>query len=375
MTQLAYILAGEPSGDKIAAALMRACKGTTEFHGIGGPLMKAEGLGGDRDYTALQIMGLAEALHNYRALKQLMQQLVDEACALRPDVIYTIDAKAFSLRFAKALRARMKQEGWQAKLVHVVAPTIWAYGAGRRHAFENSFDALLCLFPMEMGLFDKDKLTTKFIGHPAAYQMAHPDREMPRENKRLLLLPGSRASEITSLLPIFLRTISKIQGDRALCVSLVTIERQRALVEKLVAASGVDIAVITGQDALNQAFQTHDLMLAASGTVTLEAALAGMPGLVAYKLNPLVAGLMRMRFKQKDPVLPNIILQKEIYPFFFQSQVNEQTLSEQIATMLDDGDLLAKMTANARELKECLTNSAPSFEDAIASALNKINKA
>lgn len=372
MARLAYILAGEPSGDKIAASLMRSQKASYEFHGIGGPLMAAEGLKTHHDYSQLQIVGLGDAIRHYGALKKLLNHLVDEVSRLRPEVIYTIDAKGFSLRFARAVKQRMTQEGWHAQLVHLVAPTIWAYGKGRAKAFEEAFDAMLCLFPMEKGCFDEKALKTAYIGHPAAYH-AQRDRQAPHNTpQKCLILPGSRKSEITALLPIFLGAAKNLQSRLDVHFTIVTIEAQRALISDIIRQSGVSVSLLTGQEALDEGFATHHIMLGASGTVTLEAALAGIAGIVAYRLNPLVALLMKRRFYQSDPVLPNIILQEEVYPFAFQREVNAAHLADLLHEMIRDNDREGRLARQSLELRARLTNGASDFEGAIKAALEEI---
>ena len=363
----AYILAGEPSGDRLAASLMRSHRDEIgSWHGIGGPLMTAEGLQSSASYEGLQIIGLMAALRSYRQLKSLLNHLVEEACALRPDVIFTIDAKAFSLRFAKALRQRMAQEGWSAPIIHMVAPTIWAYGAGRRHAFEDVFDGMLCLFPMERSAFDTTKVKIGYIGHPAAYE-AH---MTPAPSKKILILPGSRSSEISTLLPVFLETANAVSQIQGLRLTIATLPDRAEQVENIVNAFGIEADLITEMARVRQAMATHDIMIAASGTVTLETALCALPGIVAYRLNPLLGFMMRHRFYQSDPVLPNIILQDTLYPFFFQSKVTAKAMQDKLISMMEDYESVqANSAKQAQNLRQSLRTDAPSFEDAIKRAL------
>lgn len=371
MKAKAYILAGEPSGDRLAASLMRSQKGQYHFQGIGGPLMHEAGLQSNHDYEALQVIGLFEAVRQYRSLKRLLNALVDEVCALRPDVIFTIDAKAFSLRFARALKERMALEGWQAPLIHMVAPTIWAYGAGRKTAFEQAFDGMLCLFPMEIGAFDADKIATKFIGHPAAYQQALPRPKNRSKPLKLLLLPGSRTREIETLLPAFLEAVDMMRQSQEVSLTIATIEAQRPLIRHILGSDNAT-PLVSGESALKDSFATHDMMMAASGTVTLEAALAAIPGLVAYQLHPLIAFVMKQRFHHADPVLPNIILGAVAYPFFFQGQARAKPLAAGLQRLSDDKGLDTVMAAQSAQLRACLKADAASFEEAIAEALDEM---
>ena len=371
MKKAAYILAGEPSGDKLAGCLMRSQQDKYRFYGIGGPLMHELGLQSNHDYEALQVIGLFDALKQYRSLKQLLNALVDEVCTLRPEVIFTIDAKAFSLRFARAVKARMASEGWHAPLIHMVAPTIWAYGAGRKASFEEAFDGMLCLFPMEIGVFDADKIVTKFIGHPAAYQKALPRPKQRSKPLKLLLLPGSRAREIDTLLPAFLEAVAIMREDQEVSVTIATIAAQIPQIKHII-GNDSDVLIVIGEDALKDSFASHDMMMAASGTVTLEAALAAIPGIVAYQLNPLIAFVMKRRFLHADPVLPNIILGERLYPFFFQNQARAKPLAGALQRLRHDegaDDLIAGQSAR---LRQSLLAEQPSFEDAITKALDEM---
>ena len=371
MRGAAYILAGEPSGDRLASYLMRSQQKNYQFYGIGGPLMHEAGLQSHRDYEALQVIGLFDALKNYMSLRQLLKALVDEVCALRPDVIFTIDAKAFSLRFARAVKQRMAREGWHAPLIHMVAPTIWAYGAGRKAAFEEAFDGMLCLFPMEVGAFDADKIVTKFIGHPAAYQSAIGRPKKRSKPLKLLLLPGSRTREIETLLPEFLEAVAMMRQNQEILLTIATIDAQTPLITHMLGTEN-SASLVVGDKALKDSFASHDIMMAASGTVTLEAALASIPGIVAYQLNPLIAFVMRRRFQHADPVLPNIILGEIAYPFFFQDQARAKPLALALQRLCDDKGADKTLSAQSTQLRKDLQTGVASFEEAIARALDEM---
>ena len=367
MTEKAFIIAGEPSGDNLAASLMRSQKERYEWHGMGGPAMMKEGLSPLADYSALHVLGIFQALSRYQSLKSLLNKLVDDACTLRPSVIFTIDAKAFSVRFAKAMRQKMAEQGWHAPIIHMVAPTIWAYGEGRKDAFEEHFDGMLCLFPMEQGLFDETAVKIGYVGHPSAYQEPI-SRQIDTKKRRLLLLPGSRRREVETLLPLFLKTAQILSQEKPLSTSIVTTTAMEPLVSRFVGDNDVQIYESEGQ--LQKQMATHHLCLAASGTVTLESALSALPGIVAYKLNPILGLIMRWRFKQKDPILANIILQNETYPFCFQSQVNATHMANLLGAQFANFDAVnSQMAQHAASLRQSLRPYECDFETAIATAI------
>ena len=161
MTSRLFILAGEASGDVLAAQLMHAVgkvKGPVAWSGIGGPHMKEAGLTSSEEMGQLSIIGISDALAALPRLHRLADRLIDQVLDTRPDIVFTVDSKAFSVRFAKRLRKRLSGGAWQPQLIHMVAPTIWAWGEWRKKVFEQTFDGLLCLFPFEPELFDQTQI-------------------------------------------------------------------------------------------------------------------------------------------------------------------------------------------------------------------------
>ena len=199
------MLAGEPSGDRLGADIMRALTskfGKLRWCGMGGPDMQACGLNSSEDMSQLSIIGIGAALASIIRLNKLADRLIAQIDSQRPDYIFTVDSKGFSVRFATRLRRYLANGTYQPRIIHVVAPTIWAWGAWRKRNFETAFDAMLCLFPFEPELFDTDKLALAYMGHPVGW---HRQRPIPDSPVQIALLPGSRASEIRHLLPLFLQ--------------------------------------------------------------------------------------------------------------------------------------------------------------------------
>lgn len=369
----AFILAGEVSGDKLAASLMRAqSQKITKWTGVGGPAMAAEGLEAIANYEELHIIGICDALLSYRRLKHLLNHIVTTICEARPAVIYTVDSKGFSLKLAQTLRSKMKEQGWSAPIIHMVAPTIWAYGAGRKDVFAQAFDEMLCLFPQEAPLWDDTNLKTHFIGHPAAYQARIPSRHKD-DICQLLLLPGSRKSEIEACLPTFLDAVTRLSSHFACEMTIATTEAMAPLLTKIVENQTIpiSISIVTGRDSFQQAVGTSHLMMAASGTVTLETALSGLPGVTAYRLNWLTTLIMKQRFKLADPILPNILLGKALYPFFLNQDAKAELLAQHLAQMWQNyPEVISHHQEAAKQLQKALTGKYASFEDAIQQALS-----
>ena len=167
-----FIMAGEPSGDRLAASIMRALNGAfgrQQWIGVGGPAMKGEGLDCWIDMDELTVFGVSDAAKNYRRLSRLANELVEKVAGAKPRLVLTVDAKGFSFRFAARLRRRMTAAGWSAPVIHTVAPTVWAWGEWRKKRLVDVLDGLLCLFPFEPDYFTPLGIDAKFIGHPEAF--------------------------------------------------------------------------------------------------------------------------------------------------------------------------------------------------------------
>ncbi|MBT6416078.1 lipid-A-disaccharide synthase [Candidatus Puniceispirillum sp.] len=380
-----FILAGEPSGDALAASMMVAIEkkyGKQSWIGVGGEKMLAQGLTPLSDMDQLSIFGFSAVLSAYSKLSSLANDLVVQIIAHQPKLVMTVDAKGFSIRLAARLKRRMAQANMQMPIVHTVAPTVWAWGAWRRHKFARNLDGLLCLFPNEPAFFDGLDVKASFIGHPEAWAIkpvsspvSHKRKatlEPPKQSRtiqqHLCLLPGSRRSEVALLLPRMLLALDILRDRNAeIQVSLPTVSNVKNQVEHLCA--GRDITINTGRDAFIAAMTSADAMLAASGTVTLQTALHAMPGVVCYATSPLSAFIGRRLVKMDNVVLPNALLGRPIYPFLFQEQATPQALAAAVQTVFDDPEVRSDATRNAKALTSLLRGNGSSFDDMVAIAM------
>ncbi|MGC6453839.1 MAG: lipid-A-disaccharide synthase [Candidatus Puniceispirillaceae bacterium] len=377
MTAPVFILAGEPSGDRLAASLMKAVNdrfGQQSWIGVGGSAMRAEGLVGDIDMEALTVFGFGAALAAYPRLSRLADRLVADIVKARPRLVVTVDVKGFSLRLAKRLKRRMSQLGWSAPVVHCVAPTVWAWGEWRRHRVARSVDGLLCLFPFEPAYFEPLGVKAHFIGHPEAFNPIYDRLPAPRSGAplHLTLLPGSRHSEIRHLLAPMLEAFKLVRAMRpGITATIPTLPRlapqiaascERHGLEQLVSVDQTDGSLFSSLDRSQAA-------LAASGTVTLQTALYGVPGVACYGAPPLSAFIGRRLVRMDRVVLPNALLGREVYPFLFQEAATPQAMADGILAVVADGDAKTRARASARELRDLLRGGAISFEDRIAAAM------
>ena len=374
-----FILAGEPSGDRLAASLMNAVNnawGAQDWIGVGGPAMQGEGLLTDIDMDALTIFGFGAALAAYPRLSRLADRLVDRVMVARPRAVITVDVKGFSLRFAARLKRRMASAGWSAPIIHCVAPTVWAWGAWRRHRVARSVDGLLCLFPFEPDWFTKLGVKTSFIGHPEAFNPAYdsPRRPDPDVPKHLVLLPGSRRSEIRHILPPMLAALGGLQDRHpGLTASIPTLPRLAAGIEAACAASPVagDVSIDSGDGALFSSLARGNAVLAASGTVTLQTALYGVPGVACYVAPPLSAFIGRRLVRMDQVILPNALLERDVYPFLFQKAATPAAMMAALDKVLDDDGARRRSARDAAALRDMLRGGSDRFGDGVVSSLTE----
>lgn len=350
-----YVIAGEPSGDVIGARLIEALRagGDIEVSGIGGPEMATAGLESLFPYGELAIMGLTEVLPNVPQILRRMRKTARDIERRQPDVIVTIDSPGFVFGVIRRLKSR------NCARVHYVAPTIWAWRAGRVKKFRKHFDHLLALFPFEPPLFEAAGLDCTFVGHPIAEGAvasgdgpAFRQRHGIREDEQVLcLLPGSRRGEVSRLGPIITEVMASIaKSDADVRVVVPAAPNVRDAVEKLSGSWGPNVLVVDGAGERYDAFAAADLALAASGTVTLELAYAGVPTVVIYQLGKVTGAIARRMIRIKHASIVNIVAGRLIFPEFLQSRCRPGPVSQSLHALLDDRVSARRMGQDAQAI-------------------------
>lgn len=316
-----FLLAGEPSGDRLGAALMAGLKTLrpeVEFHGIGGPLMQAEGLTSLFPMEELAVMGIAEVLPKYLHLKRRIRETAQAALACQPAAVITIDSPDFSFRVAKLVKAA--QPGL--RTIHYVAPSVWAWRPGRAAKMAQYIDHVLALLPFEPPYMTAVGMTCDFVGHPVVSEsLATPEEAAAMHAEGtgplLLALPGSRRSEVTRLAPVFGAVVARMVATHpGLRVALPTVRGVADLVRDLTTSWPVRPEIITDAARKSVAFAAADLALAASGTVSLELAANHCPMVIAYDMSPISMWLMRRMALIDTVTLVNLVSETRIIPEF-----------------------------------------------------------
>jgi len=352
---LIYLIAGEPSGDRLGARLMAALKaelhGPVRFRGIGGEMMEREGLVSQFPITDLAVMGLAEVLPRLPLLLRRIRETVDDVATHRPAILVTIDAPDFGLRVARKVRARTNANDMRIPLLHYVAPSVWAWKASRARKMAGYLDGVMTLLPFEPNYFKRVGLAADFVGHPVL-ESAIGDADgwgfrsrhgLAPDARVVCLLPGSRAGEIDRLMPI-LRQTTELLGDRFpdLTYLIPTVSHMEARVRKLLAGWSRQPIVVTGEADKFSAFAASNVAIAASGTVALELAMARIPNVIIYKMNPLTSWLARKIVKSKYVNLVNILLDEEAVPELLLENCRPEWIADEAGRLLSDADAIGR---------------------------------
>ena len=335
-----YIIAGEQSGDVLGARLIRALRAERsglEFSGIGGPRMEELGFHSLFPMRELAVMGLLEVLPKLRTLRRRLQETIADIHARKPDVLVTIDSPGFTLRVLKACP--------EIKRVHYVAPQVWAWKPKRVHEFPGLWDRLLCLLPFEPDWFAQHGLEGRFVGHPvlesgadtgnaARFRARH---AIAADAPVLILMPGSRRSEVPRLLPVFAQTLERLAPRLPGLVPVVPVAS--AVADTVRAATSgwkVPPVIVTELDDKHDAYAAAAAALTKSGTSTLELALAGVPMAVTYRVNPLTAMIARRMIKIPHVAMVNLLAGREIVPELLQENCTPEKLAQTVETLIRD---------------------------------------
>lgn len=341
---LIYLLALEPSGDALGAKLMTALRtatrGEVQFAGVGGNQMGRQGLSTLFAPDELAILGLFEVLPKARLVFRRVKEVLADIERRQPDILVTIDSWGFTGRVHKALTQREST----LKRVRYVAPQVWAWRPGRAKQLAQWIDHLLTLFPFEPQYFEKYGLESTWVGHPVVepFEQASDSARfrskfgLPPEGFVLAVLLGSRKSEIERLSPIFGDTVRRLaRRFPSLEVVIPTLSGVEADVRQWSQSLPVAAHIVVDELDRRDAVAASSVALAASGTITLELAMASVPHVIAYKVNPVSAFVFRRLAKTRYVNLINVLLDRAAVPEFLQQQCRADLLEKAIAELLE----------------------------------------
>ncbi len=343
-----FLIAGEPSGDRLGGALMeglgRLAPGS-RFLGVGGPGMSAQGLRSLFPMEELSVMGLGEVLPRYFALKRRIRQTAAAIIEQAPDVVVTIDSPDFVLRVLAICRAARPD----LPVVHYVAPTVWAWRPGRAAKMAPLVDHVLALFPFEPPYMHAAGMSCDFVGHPAVAEplatigeaLDFRDRHGIGAAPMVLVLPGSRRSEIERLAPRFGETLRLVLARRPEAhVVLPAVAAQAGRIRAAIADwPGAPLLLEEGAVPAGEkraAFAAADVALAASGTVSLELAANSVPMVIAYDARLISQLVARLLLRIDSASMPNIITGTRAIPEFLFENCRPAPMAQALLALLDD---------------------------------------
>ncbi len=361
---LLYLVAGEASGDILGARLMEALAArdlSLRFAGIGGARMQARGLVSLFPMEELSLMGLAEVLPSLARLIRRMRETEADILAKRPAALVTIDAPSFTLRLA----GRVRPKG--IRTIHYVAPQVWAWRPWRVKRIARAVDQLLCLLPFEPEFFAKAGIDARFVGHPILEGAVAGDGAALRhrhgigpEAPVLAVMPGSRSGELARHLPVFGDAIALLRS-RVPDLAPLALSLPRHAVR--IASAWPDVTVIETDQGKRDVLAAATAALVKSGTSSLEVALASVPQVVAYRVNPLTAQIVRRLVKIEHASLVNLLASRPAIPELIQEACTPERLAGALAPLLTDRMASAAQRAAYAELRAALSapgGSAPS---------------
>jgi len=332
------LLAGEASGDNLGAGLMAALCEKTQNHvsfcGIGGAAMQEQGLQSLFPMSDLSVMGIMEVIPRVPLILRRLAQTVAMIENTRPDILVTIDSPDFCFRVAK----RLHQRGiYVPKMVHYVAPTVWAWRPERAKKVAALYDGILCLYPFEPPYFEAEKMDAAFVGHPVmnhyqpdnpAGQLMREDLKIPHDATVLGVLFGSRIGEINRMGPVLREALARYTAThKNLHIIAPTFLALKPQVKNLLQQIPCKTYVVTDQTRKWDYFAAMDRALATSGTVGLELAVAGVPHIIGYKVTRLTHMMVKNKITSKYAHLANILLDDLAVPEFIQDQCRPELMA------------------------------------------------
>lgn len=375
MPKLACV-AGEPSGDLLAAPVLSALNqipdmSGLEVYGIGGPRMQAEGMRSDWPMETLSVRGYVEAIKQLPAILKLRKELIAHLLGEgRPDVYLGIDAPDFNL----GVELQLRKAG--IPTLHFVSPSIWAWRAGRIKKIAQAVERMLCIFPFETEIYDRAGVASTYVGHPLASDIPlEPNTGAAREkiaktlNIRsvaldglaIAVLPGSRSSEIELIAPVFFDTMrllaQRLKGQSLhFLIPVATPQLREPLEQLLLQTQNInpDIQIHLLDGMADEVLEASDVVLIASGTATLQAALWKKPMVISYKVPWLTAQIMKRQGYLPYVGLPNILCGEFVVPELLQDEATPEKLAQAILGWLENPVKANQLKARFTQMHETL---------------------
>jgi lipid-A-disaccharide synthase len=342
-----FLIATEESGDRLGSSLMKVLRqrlgGAVRFEGVGGQSMAREGLASLFPIEELSIMGLAAVVKQLPKILRLIRETATAVTEASPDIFVIIDSPDFTHRVARRVRARDPS----IPIIDYVSPSVWAWRPGRARAMVRYVDHVLALLPFEPEAYRRLRgPPCSYVGHPLIEQIGQlrpgADEQVRRDAQPpvLLVLPGSRRSEINHHVAVFGETLGLLHAqDEAFELILPTMPHLQDAVAQAVKSWPVQPRVVVGDKEKRAAFRIAHAAFVKSGTATLELAIAGVPMVAAYKVGAVEAAIMRRAIRTSSVILANLVIGENVVPEFIQEDCTPQRLLPALREILTDSPL------------------------------------
>ena len=339
-----FILTGEASGDKLASKVISILKKNTtdiEYLSVGGENLKSLGIKSIYNLNEITYLGFTRVLLNIFKIKKKINYTVNKIIEFNPDILFSVDSPDFTLRVAK----KVKKIKPSIKIIHFVAPQVWVWRENRIKKFKNFLDHVLLLFPFEKKYFDTHNINSTFIGHPLLEEIKENkfdiNQIIKKDKKIFSIFPGSRISEINTLMPILFKFI-KMMNEKYKDFFFVfhsTLEHVK-LIQNLILKEGIiNCSAIADEKIKSHVLNSSFFAVAKSGTISLEISNAKVPSVIIYKMGFINFLIIKMLVKVKFANIINIAANKEIIPELLQSNCNPLNIFKKVESLLDDENL------------------------------------
>jgi lipid-A-disaccharide synthase len=376
-----YLVAAEASGDRLGASLMAALKRKSpaiSFFGVGGDAMEAQGLASAYSMSDLAVFGFGDVVKSYARLKRRIRETADDIVARRPAAVILIDSFGFSFRVAK----RVRKQAPEIPMIKYVAPQVWVWRQGRARAMRPYFDHTLALFPFEPEVHKNlGGPPCTYVGHPVLEELSQlrpGASETARRNEKppvLIVMPGSRRSELRSLIATFGEAVASLSSTLGpFELILPTLPDIEAQVRNAVQPWPVQPKIIVTEAEKFAAMRVARAAIAASGTATLELALARVPHIGAYRVRWWEAAIGRIMVKVKMALLPNILLNERIVPELLQEECTAGKIVTAMSPLFAAGETRRRQLEAFERLDAILATPEPPSDRAAAIVLELLAK-
>jgi lipid-A-disaccharide synthase len=382
-----FLIATEESGDRLGANLMKVLRqrlgDAVRFEGVGGRSMAREGLVSRFPIEELSIIGLAAVVKHLPKILRLIRETATAVTEAKPDILVIIDSPDFTHRVARRVRAADSL----IPIVDYVSPSVWAWRPGRARAMLSYVDHVLALLPFEPAAYQRLRgPPCSYVGHPLTEQLAALRPGADEQTRRdqappvLLVLPGSRRSEIRHHMAVFGQTLGRLRDDGvAFELVLPTMQHLQEAIAEALAAWPVQPRIVVGDGEKRAAFRIAHAALAKSGTVTLELALSGVPMVTAYRTGSAEAWILRKAIKVNSVILANLVIGENVVPEFLQEDCTPEKLSQALREVLGDSALRRKQLEAFAKIDRIMStgNQPPSARaaDIVLATMRKARRA